>query len=142
MYVADALRDPASLVCWFYSLLELLLTIPHPLPLAAATPPPPFATPSCPPCRGRLQDDDNGEWMQLLRPSELREVLEFDRARKEVERQIIQQNQVTRQHSFHNGSGNLSVVWAENVLNQNQVFFPPFPAALFSPLPMGVDEAS
>eukprot|EP00752_Nemacystus_decipiens_P013364 g11833.t1 len=38
-------------------------------------------------------DDDNGEWMQLLRPSELREVLELDRARKEVERQIIHANQ-------------------------------------------------
>lgn len=40
------------------------------------------------------EDDDNGEWMQLLRPSELREVLEIDRARKEVERQIIHANQV------------------------------------------------
>lgn len=40
------------------------------------------------------KDDDNGEWMQLLRPSELREVLELDRARKEVERQIIHANQV------------------------------------------------
>ena len=40
------------------------------------------------------KDDDNGEWMQLLRPNELREVLELDRARKEVERQIIHANQV------------------------------------------------
>eukprot|EP00903_Cladosiphon_okamuranus_P012012 g11279.t1 len=38
-------------------------------------------------------DEDNGEWMQLLRPSELREVMEIDRARKEVERQIIHANQ-------------------------------------------------
>ena len=38
--------------------------------------------------------------MQLLRPSELREVQELDRARKEVERQIIHNNQV-RYICFH-----------------------------------------
>ena len=42
---------------------------------------------------------ETGEWMQLLKPSELREVQEFDRARKEVERQIIHSNQVFRPFS-------------------------------------------
>ncbi|CAN0034063.1 unnamed protein product [Ectocarpus sp. 6 AP-2014] len=42
---------------------------------------------------GRHDDDDDAEWMQLLRPSEFREVLEIDRARQDVERQIIHSNQ-------------------------------------------------
>lgn len=36
--------------------------------------------------------------MQLLRPSEFREVLEIDRARQDVERQIIHSNQVHIAH--------------------------------------------
>ncbi|CAB1119674.1 unnamed protein product [Ectocarpus sp. CCAP 1310/34] len=42
---------------------------------------------------GRHDGDDDAEWMQLLRPSEFREVLEIDRARQDVERQIIHSNQ-------------------------------------------------
>lgn len=51
------------------------------------------------------KDDDNGEWMQLLRPSELREVMELDRARKEVERQIIHANQVSSCAGFTRSEG-------------------------------------
>lgn len=48
------------------------------------------------PLRCHAQEDGDGEeWVQLLRPSEFREVLELERARKGVERQIIHNNQVT-----------------------------------------------